>query len=326
MSRRLLAPLCLSIQARCQPASSRRGTAARRPGDGALSPRWKFGVISKLLRLRKLTCGLLVSGLAALALAAAAQAATISVGADFSAPQLEPEPPPCEGVGGCALISLTATAPATSMVAPVEGFITSWRLGGASATPGFWIDVVRKEAAGSFTATATSDAVTPAGNPIETFATRLPIHAGEYVEVNVPTHSTVGSIASPTLMDLFSPEMAPGATRFPTEVNVSQEWNLAFNAEIEPAVISLSPPAVSLPPTVVVPPAAPAPLGPRCLVPKLKGKKLKAAKKLVRAADCVVGPVSAKKGVRATAGKVIGQSPKIGMVLPAHAEVSIRIG
>ena len=50
------------------------------------------------------------------------------------------------------------------------------------------------------------------------------------------------------------------------------------------------------------------------------------AEAIIRAADCVVGPVSAKKGVRATAGKVVGQSPKIGTVLPAHAEVSIRIG
>jgi hypothetical protein len=284
----------------------------------------------KLLRLRKLTYALLVSGLATLAFATGASAATISIGANFSTPELEPQP--CVPAGGCGLVSLDATAPATSMASPVEGFVTSWRLGGANAMSGFWIDAVGKEANGSFTSTAASDPVTTVGNPIETFATRLPIHAGEYVEVNVLQHGIVGSIPFPSVQDLFSPEIAPGTTRFPFEVEVHQEWNLAFNADIEPAVISLSPPAVSVPPavspppTVSVPLAAPTPLRPHCLVPKLKGKKLKVAKKLVRAADCVVGPISAKKGVRATAGKVIGQSPKVGVVLPAHAEVSIRIG
>jgi hypothetical protein len=196
------------------------------------------------LRLRKLTCGLLVSGLAALAVAAGASAATISIGANFSTPELEAQP--CVAAGGCGLVSLDATAPATSMVSSVEGFVTSWRLGGANAMSGFWIDAVGQEANGSFTSTATSDPVTTVGNPIETFATRLLIHAGEYVEVNIPQHGIVGSIPFPSVQDLFLPEIAPETSRFPAEVEVHQEWNLAFNADIEPAVISLSPPTVSL--------------------------------------------------------------------------------
>jgi beta-lactam-binding protein with PASTA domain len=58
----------------------------------------------------------------------------------------------------------------------------------------------------------------------------------------------------------------------------------------------------------------------------LNGEKLKAAKKKIKAADCKVGIVSKKSGVKLTRGKVIRQSPKVGMVLPAHAGISIKLG
>jgi beta-lactam-binding protein with PASTA domain len=71
--------------------------------------------------------------------------------------------------------------------------------------------------------------------------------------------------------------------------------------------------------------ALPAPVA-HCVVPKLNGKKLKVAKRIVRAADCKVGLVSTKKGVRSATGKVVRQSPSAGRVIPAHSAISLKLG
>jgi hypothetical protein len=78
--------------------------------------------------------------------------------------------------------------------------------------------------------------------------------------------------------------------------------------------------------SVVTPPLPPTPPPPTCTVPKLEGKKLKAAKKKIRAADCKVGHVGKKKGVTAKSGKVIHQSPKAGKVLGAGSQVKVKLG
>jgi hypothetical protein len=60
-----------------------------------------------------------------------------------------------------------------------------------------------------------------------------------------------------------------------------------------------------------------------CVVPKLKGKKLKAAKKALGRADCKVGTIQRRQGKR---GKVIKQSPKPGKVLAPGAKVNLTVG
>ncbi len=65
---------------------------------------------------------------------------------------------------------------------------------------------------------------------------------------------------------------------------------------------------------------------PRCKVPKLEGKKLRAAKKAIRAAGCRVGKVTRKKGVTAKAGKAVKQTPKAGTVHAAGFKVGVRLG
>lgn len=60
-----------------------------------------------------------------------------------------------------------------------------------------------------------------------------------------------------------------------------------------------------------------------CVVPKLKGKKLKAAKKAIGRADCKVGKVSRRHG---KPGKVIKQSPRPGKVLAPKAKVKLTVG
>jgi beta-lactam-binding protein with PASTA domain len=59
-----------------------------------------------------------------------------------------------------------------------------------------------------------------------------------------------------------------------------------------------------------------------CIVPKLKGKKLKGAKKALQKADCRLGKVRPKGQ---TTGKVKHQSRKVGKVLPAASKVNITL-
>jgi PASTA domain/IPT/TIG domain len=63
-----------------------------------------------------------------------------------------------------------------------------------------------------------------------------------------------------------------------------------------------------------------------CVVPKLKGKKLKAAKKKLRKAGCKPGKVKRLKGVTAKAGKVVKQSPKPGKKLAPGTKVKVTLG
>jgi len=60
-----------------------------------------------------------------------------------------------------------------------------------------------------------------------------------------------------------------------------------------------------------------------CVVPKLRGKKLKSAKKALRRADCKVGTIKHRKGKR---GRVLNQNPKPGKVLAPGTKVNVTVG
>ncbi|HEX5982702.1 MAG TPA: IPT/TIG domain-containing protein [Solirubrobacterales bacterium] len=63
-----------------------------------------------------------------------------------------------------------------------------------------------------------------------------------------------------------------------------------------------------------------------CRVPKLKGKKLKGAKKRLRRADCRVGKVKKRGDATAKTGEVVKQRPKPGKLLPPNAKVKVTLG
>jgi hypothetical protein len=62
-----------------------------------------------------------------------------------------------------------------------------------------------------------------------------------------------------------------------------------------------------------------------CTVPKLKGRSLKSAKGRLRSADCKPGRVKKLPGTKAKRGRVVGQYPKPGSVLPPGAAVNITL-
>lgn len=77
--------------------------------------------------------------------------------------------------------------------------------------------------------------------------------------------------------------------------------------------------------TYVAPTPAPPPAISRCVVPKLKGKKLGAAKRALRKTHCKVGTVKRRGGATARTGKVARQSRTPGTVLPAGATVTLTV-
>jgi hypothetical protein len=60
-----------------------------------------------------------------------------------------------------------------------------------------------------------------------------------------------------------------------------------------------------------------------CRVPQLRGKRLKAAKKKIRAADCSVGKVKKLEDATAKTGKVAKQNPKPGRILAPGTKVKV---
>jgi hypothetical protein len=259
--------------------------------------------------------------LAVLAVAGTAQAETLTLGPAMSAPTIGPSSCLVETCG----IATTKLGESTT-ASPVTGTIARWRLDNATETEGFELNVVRRNSGGTFTVTASSGPVTPQGAQIETFMTNLPITAGEFIELNFPEGGAIGLLETPSTEAFFRPGLSPGETREPDEEEIP--FTNGYNADVEFGQTPAPTPVVSAP--VVIPPT-PAPAAvpiaeAHCVVPKLKGKKLKAAKKMLRAADCKVGLVSKSKGVKATSGKVVKQAPKPGKVLPAKMAVSVKLG
>jgi hypothetical protein len=62
-----------------------------------------------------------------------------------------------------------------------------------------------------------------------------------------------------------------------------------------------------------------------CLVPKLKGTKLKASKRKATNADCKIGKVKKKHGATAKTGKVVKQNPQPGKLLPPGTKIKITL-
>lgn len=63
-----------------------------------------------------------------------------------------------------------------------------------------------------------------------------------------------------------------------------------------------------------------------CVVPKVTGKTLAAAKSAIRKAHCAVGKVKTVSSAKKQRGKVVSQRPGAGKKLPAGAKVSLTVG
>ncbi len=231
---------------------------------------------------------------------------------------------------------LRSDLPSVIVAAPRDGTVVRWRIQGASAVPGYSLDVLRANPAGTFTVTASTGSLTPAGVEIETSPTSLPIHAGEFIELNIPQQGQLSTLDGESTYETFFPTLAENETRESTN-EFEYPFTFAFNADVELDPAPPKPPEPKQPapgpPAPIVPPAIPsvtpsptvAPAA-RCLVPGLIGKKLKAAKKKIRRGGCRVGTVARKSGATAKTAKVVHQGPKPGRSLAAGSKVNVKLG
>jgi hypothetical protein len=63
----------------------------------------------------------------------------------------------------------------------------------------------------------------------------------------------------------------------------------------------------------------------RCMVPNLKGKKAKVAKKAIRRSPCKLGKVKRRPSKKVPKGKVVSQRPKAGKQVAAGAQVTVVV-
>jgi uncharacterized delta-60 repeat protein len=63
-----------------------------------------------------------------------------------------------------------------------------------------------------------------------------------------------------------------------------------------------------------------------CMVPNLRGKKLAAAKQIIKKALCRLGKVSRKRSKPAKKGRVLSQRPEAGATVPGGTKVSVVLG
>lgn len=113
-----------------------------------------------------------------------------------------------------------------------------------------------------------------------------------------------------------------GAVTFGTTPAVS------FEVESESQITAVAPPSGSLGETNVTvgTPAGSAAAAftyRGCLVPRLRGKGLAAAKRLLSQAGCRAGALKTPRGKRARRGRVLAQTPRPAAVLPPGAKVSL---
>jgi hypothetical protein len=70
---------------------------------------------------------------------------------------------------------------------------------------------------------------------------------------------------------------------------------------------------------------APGPAKKQCVVPKLRGKRLSAAKRALRKAHCGVGHITRRRSSTVRKGKVITTKPKAGSRRPAGTKVALAL-
>jgi hypothetical protein len=251
----------------------------------------------------RLACIVLIAAIAcALLVATGAQAATVTIGSPLAGSFF----PSTFSTTGTVVNSALPEAGA-NLTSPVTGTIVRWRIMDGSGGP-YRLRVLTPGSGTTYTGAAASDPQTPSGPGIETFAANMPIQAGQTIGLDntSPTDGIGNSSFGGAVSMYWVPSLGLGETRASTG---GSENELSFNADVE----------YSLPIAPIGPPAPAV----NCVVPKLKGKKLKAARKALTKAECKLGKIKGHKG---KAARVKKQNPKPGTVLPPGAKVNVKLG
>jgi hypothetical protein len=136
----------------------------------------------KGLRLVGLTAGICLAMAVALA---PASSADVTIGANVTQSTVNSGTCGFESMTERPCTFITSTVPGQTMVAPCAGTVTRFRLNGFVRPANHYrLRVVRRNADGSFTGTASSAQVAIASEGVNEYATSLPIAAGEQIGID----------------------------------------------------------------------------------------------------------------------------------------------
>lgn len=160
------------------------------------------------------------------AIAAPASAAPITIGSPLTAPFA---PSSCSN--DCTVISTGFDEPGAVVRSPVDGVIVRWRIREGSPAFQYRLRVLSQPSIENFTGSGTSALVSPNGPGLETFATNLPIKAGQLIGIDLPANAPIGFIEAPTDSYAYFEPFLPDGQTLPS---IPFEGELAFNADIQP--------------------------------------------------------------------------------------------
>jgi hypothetical protein len=221
---------------------------------------------------------------------AAAAANTVTVGSPLTAAL------PAAPFGGqLTAVNTALPEPGALVAAPGNGTIVSWKVIGASSGP-LKLRVVHPVTGGHFTGAGKVSSGPITGPGVLTFNANLPIQQGDLIGVDPTNNSdTLGAAdgLAGSMGLLFFPELADGGPGVAPELSAPGE--IGINAQV---LLN-------------------------CVVPKLKGKKVGAAKRALRKAGCDPPRIKKKKG---QGGKFVGkQNPKPGKEIPGDRAVVLKL-
>jgi hypothetical protein len=159
--------------------------------------------------------------------ACSAQAATVTVGSPLTASFA------FSFTGPVTAANATLGEPAANVTSPVTGTIVHWRLVADSSGAPFALRVLRPAVGGEM-GVGTSGQVIPASTGAQTFATNLPVKAGDLIGLDLVSGSShVGEAAPATGSTVYQwqPALADGSTAQQSFTFPNSE--LGFNADVE---------------------------------------------------------------------------------------------
>lgn len=187
----------------------------------------------------------------------------------------------------------TGVSAGNSYTVPKAGVITSWSFeDGTTPVTGLRLKVGLNTSSGNYGIVGSAKAGTQTADSVNTCKTQIPVEAGDVIGIYENGGDCVAEIGNSDTYVYAAGDLPPGTNepfmsgdlaRFPVSVRVSED----------------------------------------CVVPKLKGKTLRAARTALKHASCALGKVRPKGQ---TKGRVKRQKPAAGKTLAPGAKVDVWLG
>jgi PASTA domain len=205
---------------------------------------------------------------------------------------------------------------------PEAGVLTSWSTSAGPGAGQFLSFKVYRPVSGTVFSVVAQDgprALVP--SVLNTFPIDIPVQAGDVLGLNDHEAPT-----TPDACSYFTG--APGDREAGLLGNGADGAQLNFEASDTEPNVRANVSATLLPTLAAVPvttPVGPPVTVPKCVVPRLGAKKLAAARKALKKADCKLGRVTKLKGATTKTGLVVSQNPQTGKKLAAGAKVAVKL-